>query len=176
MKKLKIAIFLLLISIVVTAQTYELKKSAFDISGLISSGSTYTLADAIGQSVTGKSSSSTYIETSGILHMNFGSLLGIEEEIVEGLLPDVFCLHGSYPNPCRSMAVIRFEVPPLRDRRSDIPLLVDFFLKRFDRGCGLSKFSSHTVKGLGKNTKFILCFNFASRPEITRCYFSSLFD
>ncbi len=113
MKKLKITIFLLLISIVVIAQTYELKKSAFDISGLISSGSTYTLADAIGQSVTGKSIGSTYIETSGILHMNFGSLLGIEEEIVEGFSPDVFCLHGSYPNPCRSMAVIRFEVPYL---------------------------------------------------------------
>jgi two-component system response regulator HydG len=29
------------------------------------------------------------------------------------------------------LAVARFQLPPLRDRRQDIPLLVDFFLRKF---------------------------------------------
>ncbi len=49
--------------------------------------------------------------------------------------------------------VIRLEIPPLRERREDIPLLVDYFLKRFIDHNGASSGNGHghvVVRAIGQ--------------------------
>ncbi|KQC13782.1 MAG: hypothetical protein APR63_00200 [Desulfuromonas sp. SDB] len=113
MKNILITIFWLIQSIFLAAQTYSLEKSSISSAGDRSSSSTYILADAIGQSLTGKSTSSTYIETAGILHMNLGIFLGVSEGQENGNIniPTVFSLSGTFPNPCADRTTIRFAVP-----------------------------------------------------------------
>jgi len=102
-----------MISLSLIAQTYSLEKSSINCSGNWSTSATYILTDATGQSITGRSISSTYIETVGILHMNLSTILGVEEnQLVEIInLPLVFSLSGNYPNPCNDMTTIKFAVP-----------------------------------------------------------------
>ena len=113
MKKLLISIYILMISLSLMAQTYSIEKSSINCSGDRSTSATYILIDATGQSITGKSISSTYIETAGILHMNLSTILGIEEnQLVDIInLPVVFSLSGNYPHPCNDMTTIKFAVP-----------------------------------------------------------------
>ncbi len=113
MNKLLISIYILMLSVSLMAQTYSLPKSSINSSGDRSTSATYILIDATGQSITGKSISSTYIETAGIFHMNLGSILGVEEnQLIEIInLPVVFNLSGNYPNPCSDMTTIKFAVP-----------------------------------------------------------------
>ncbi len=102
-----------MLSISLAAQTYSLEKSSINSSGDRSTSATYILIDATGQSITGKSISSTYIETAGILHMYLGTTVGVEEnQLVDIInLPLVFSLSGNYPNPCNDMTTIKFAVP-----------------------------------------------------------------
>ncbi len=46
--------------------------------------------------------------------------------------------------------VLSIEIPPLRERRSDIPVLLDFFLKKH------TKNSSHKIKGISPDAKKFL--------------------
>lgn len=109
MKKILI-ILTMLISYSLYAQTYSIEKSVIDNSGDISTSSTYTLTDAIAQSITGKSTSSSYIETAGILHMTFSTILAVEENILENL-PLTYYLSSPFPNPCNNVSNIRFNLP-----------------------------------------------------------------
>lgn len=113
MKKILISIYILMLSVSLMAQTYSLETSSINCSGDRSTSASYILIDATGQSITGRSTSSTYIETAGILHMNLGTILGVEEnQLVEIInLPIVFNLSGNYPNPCNDMTTIKFAVP-----------------------------------------------------------------
>ena len=113
MKTILLIIYLLIQSISLIAQTYNLEKSSISSAGDRSSSSTYILNDAIGQSLTGKSTSPTYIETAGILHMNLGIFLGVSEGQENGNIniPIVFSLSGNFPNPCNDLTRVRFAVP-----------------------------------------------------------------
>ncbi|KQC13833.1 MAG: hypothetical protein APR63_07180 [Desulfuromonas sp. SDB] len=96
------------------AQNYQIKKSAFDISGKLSTGSSYQLVDAIGQSVTGYSTGGSYTETAGILHSNLFQALGVEyENPGDDQIPQVYRLLPNYPNPCSEYTDIKFQVPVL---------------------------------------------------------------
>ncbi len=65
----------------------------------------------------------------------------LEEEIVAGRFrEDLFY----------RLAVVPIRVPPLRERKSDVPLLVDFFLKKYSRLLGkeVQKISSYALQVL----------------------------
>jgi two-component system, NtrC family, nitrogen regulation response regulator NtrX len=48
------------------------------------------------------------------------------------------------------LAVIPIEVPPLKDRKKDIPLLVDFFVEKLieEQGLDLKSFSNEAIDQL----------------------------
>lgn len=97
---------------VLYSQTYQIKKSAFDISGRLCSGGSYQLISAVGQSVTGYSSGSSYTETAGILHSNLFQALGVEyEHPGNDQVTRMFRLFPNNPNPCSDHTEINFEVP-----------------------------------------------------------------
>jgi two-component system response regulator PilR (NtrC family) len=65
----------------------------------------------------------------------------LEEEIVAGRFrEDLFY----------RLAVVPIRVPPLRERKSDVPLLVDYFLKKYSRQLGkeVQKISSYALQVL----------------------------
>ncbi len=113
MKKILISISILMLSVSMIAQTYSLLKSSINCSGDRSTSVTYIVTDATGQTITGRSTSSTYIETAGILHINLGTTVGVEENQLVNIinLPVVFSLSGNYPNPCNNMTTIKFAIP-----------------------------------------------------------------
>ncbi|MGC9366279.1 MAG: T9SS type A sorting domain-containing protein [bacterium] len=97
---------------VLYSQPYQIKKSAFDISGQLCTGGSYKLMSAVGQSVTGYSSGGSYTETAGILHSNLFQALGVEYEFPgNNQIPGMFRLLPNSPNPCSDHTDINFEVP-----------------------------------------------------------------
>jgi len=89
---------------------YVMTKSVFSNGGTTSSSANYILKDAVGQSVTGQSSSSTQIEQAGFYTYSQKKHVGVEENPVT--TPKVFSLSSPFPNPAaRENISIVYEVP-----------------------------------------------------------------
>lgn len=112
MRKILIGL-LIVIAVSLSSQTYQLQKSVLDCAGNRSSSSSYILIDATGQAITGRSISSSYIETAGIFHINLNTISGIVEDLIGEInnVPLVFTLSENYPNPCDNITNIRFGIP-----------------------------------------------------------------
>jgi len=96
---------------------YVMTKSVFSSAGGASSSSSYILKDAVGQSVTGQSSSSSRIEQAGFFNYT-KKPIGVQE--VDQLIPKIFSLSTPYPNPVANSVIIRYGVP----RASQVSIVV----------------------------------------------------
>ena len=88
---------------------YVMTKSVFSNGGGASSSATYILKDAVGQSVTGQSSSSSQIEQAGFFSYTQKKGVGVEENLVS--MPKVFSFSAPYPNPVMNNLTINYGVP-----------------------------------------------------------------
>ena len=105
-------LLLLSISVSVYAQSYVLTKSTFSNAGGSLSSANYILSAAAGQSVTGVSNNTAYIEQAGFYTYSELRQPGIEETETR-LIPRVFNLFQPYPNPTVNGATIKYRVPRL---------------------------------------------------------------
>ena len=101
---------LLLVSPV--AADYILVKDVLSTSGGHLESTSYLLDYSTGQTAVGQSEGTGYIETGGFWSWSpWGEAVGVEEEVVPGLVPDRFALSQNYPNPFNPRTHICYQLP-----------------------------------------------------------------
>ena len=119
MQKLKIpfigfSILLLAIPVATSRAGYVILSDAVSSSGCGAQSSNYLLGVTIGQTVIGKSSSGSYIETAGFRHWGMPPSCPVGVRNEPGLdlpLPEEYSLFQNYPNPFNPVTTIAYSLP-----------------------------------------------------------------
>ena len=91
---------------------YILVKDVLSTSGGHLESTSYLLDYSTGQTAVGQSEGTGYIETGGFWSWSpWGEAVGVEEEVVPGLVPDRFALSQNYPNPFNPRTHICYQLP-----------------------------------------------------------------